>query len=301
MDMLKSVHIEGFKSIRDATIDLGPLTVLIGANGSGKSNFVSFFRMMQAMAAGEVQVFVGKAGGAGDVLHYGPDSTSAINGSLSVDSGGVAHTYSFRLAYAGADSLMTVRESLGGHEFEQRHMGDRDPGGPVVSPLFLRSLSERDEAGAILYEMIKGLQTLHVHNTAQMAPSRRSQYVEDNRRLHHDASNIAAYLYMLRETQRPYYDRIVGAFRLAAPWFGDFVLEPRELDPTRILLNWREKGRDTLFGPHQLSDGSLRTIALLTLLLQPEDRLPSLIIIDEPELGLHPYVITAPVCYYVGG
>jgi predicted ATPase len=97
---------------------------------------------------------------------------------------------------------------------------------------------------------------------------------------------------MLREVDRPYYDRIIGAFRLAAPWFDDFVLEPRELDPNTILLNWREKGRDKIFGPHQLSDGSLRTIALFTLLLQPEDRLPSLIIIDEPELGLHPYAIT---------
>lgn len=57
------------------------------------------------------------------------------------------------------------------------------------------------------------------------------------------------------------------------------------------MLNWREKGRDYLFGPHQISDGTLRVIALATLLLQPEDMLPDVIVIDEPELGLHPYAI----------
>ena len=73
MDMLKSVHIEGFKSIRDATIDLGPLTVLIGANGSGKSNFISFLKMLKATAEGELQDFVAKAGGADKLLHFGSE------------------------------------------------------------------------------------------------------------------------------------------------------------------------------------------------------------------------------------
>jgi predicted ATPase len=65
-----------------------------------------------------------------------------------------------------------------------------------------------------------------------------------------------------------------------------------ELDPTKIQLRWKERNREFDFGPHLLSDGTLRAMALITLLLQPENDLPSVIIIDEPELGLHPYAIS---------
>jgi predicted ATPase len=90
---------------------------------------------------------------------------------------------------------------------------------------------------------------------------------------------------------RSYYDRIVEKIRYILPQFGDFVLEPREINPATILLNWHEAASDYLFGPHQISDGALRFMALATLLLQPPERLPKIIIIDEPELGLHPQAI----------
>jgi predicted ATPase len=72
------------------------------------------------------------------------------------------------------------------------------------------------------------------------------------------------------------------------PDFADFILEPSQLNEREILLKWTHKGRDYEFGSHQLSDGSLRFVALATLLLQPEEKLPLLIALDEPELGLHP-------------
>ena len=57
------------------------------------------------------------------------------------------------------------------------------------------------------------------------------------------------------------------------------------------MLNWRSKGSDYELGPHQLSDGTLRFMALATLLLQPAECLPGMIAVDEPELGLHPFAI----------
>jgi predicted ATPase len=128
----------------------------------------------------------------------------------------------------------------------------------------------------------------HFQDTSEAAPIRRQCYKEDNRSLQPDAGNLAAYLYLLRETARPYYDRIVRTVQLAFPEFDDFDVGPLELNPRNVMLNWREVGRDKLFGPHDLSDGTLRFMALATLLLQPEERLPELILIDEPELGLHP-------------
>jgi len=77
---------------------------------------------------------------------------------------------------------------------------------------------------------------------------------------------------------------------LIAPFFKDFVLKP-EINPNYIQLRWQDRNSDYEFRAHQLSDGTLRTMVLITLLLQPETDLPVLIVLDEPEIGLHPYAI----------
>jgi predicted ATPase len=107
-----------------------------------------------------------------------------------------------------------------------------------------------------------------------------------------DAGNLAAVLFRLREqSNASAYERILSTIRLIAPFFDDFVLEPEGPGLKEMLLNWRDKGSDQVFGPHQLSDGTLRAICLISLLMQPESELPDLIIVDEPELGLHPYAL----------
>jgi predicted ATPase len=106
-----------------------------------------------------------------------------------------------------------------------------------------------------------------------------------------DAGNLAAYLLQLRQRQRPYYDRIVTTIRQAAPFFDDFDLRPLKSDPNSVLLNWRDRDSDHLFGPDQLSDGTIRLMGLVTLLAQPEDDLPGFIVLDEPEIGMHPYAM----------
>ena len=95
-------------------------------------------------------------------------------------------------------------------------------------------------------------------------------------------------LYLFRERYPTAFRRIVATVRQMVPDFDAFILEPSKLNPTQIILNWTHKGREYEFGPHQLSDGTLRFIALATLLLQPNEKLPLLIALDEPELGLHP-------------
>ena len=147
--------------------------------------------------------------------------------------------------------------------------------------------SDTDEFRRIL----RSCQVFHFHDTSAESKLRRAAYVEDNQKIQHDGRNVAALLYRYRVQEKPVYDRIVSTIRLIYPRFGDFVLEPRAWNPKEILLNWRERNEDFLFGPHQLSDGTLRAIAMVTLLLQPEVSLPDVIILDEPELGLHPYAI----------
>ena len=98
-------------------------------------------------------------------------------------------------------------------------------------------------------------------------------------------------LYLYKAAYPEVYARIVSTVRQVVPAFDDFVLEPQRLSPTKILLNWKQIGREYLLGPHQLSDGSLRAMAIATLFLQPENNLPNLIVLDEPELGLHPQAL----------
>ncbi len=76
------------------------------------------------------------------------------------------------------------------------------------------------------------------------------------------------------------------------PEFGGFDLAG-DASSGRVALNWKSRANpEYVFGPHQLSDGSLRFIALATLLLQPAATAPRVIVIDEPELGLHPVALS---------
>jgi predicted ATPase len=141
-------------------------------------------------------------------------------------------------------------------------------------------------------KLLSGIHVHHFHDTSETARVRLGGYIEDNQALHHDAGNLAAVLYLMKNQYAPVYRRITAAVRTMIPDFDDFVLEPQQAAPQNILLNSRRRYTDYLFGPHQFSDGSLRFIALATLLNQPSERFPSVMVIDEPELGLHPAAIS---------
>ena len=152
-------------------------------------------------------------------------------------------------------------------------------------------LSPVKDVQKYVIQEIKSWKVYHFHDTSDTAQIKQSTEIDDNRFLRPDASNLAAYLYLLHERQKPYYDNIVGTIQLIAPFFDDFELRPNPFDPTKIKLEWREKGSDSYFDANALSDGTLRFMSLATLLLQPADYMPSTILLDEPELGLHPYAI----------
>ena len=116
--------------------------------------------------------------------------------------------------------------------------------------------------------------------------------LNDNRFFRPDGSNLAPFLYLLKTTQPPSYNLIRRTIQLVAPFFDDFVLEPPRLNPDKLRLEWKHKGTDKYFDASSLSDGTLRFMALATLFLQPIQFRPSVVLVDEPELGLHPYAIT---------
>ncbi len=286
-DRLDRIEVRGFKSIREMDLKLRPLNVLIGANGAGKSNFVAVFELLNQIIEGNLQVHVARAGFADALLHFGSKVTREISLTLHFGRNG----YQARLApSAEGGILFFVAEECWYHGPGY----DRPYEVPLGTAHRETRLYEeaRTHPGGIASYVLKTLKSwkvYHFHDTSHSARMKQAGDVNDNAFLRDDASNLAAYLYLLRETQREHYDRIVGTIRLAAPFFDDFDLKPSPFNPDKILLEWRQRGTDSYFGASSLSDGTLRFICLTTLLMQPT--LPSMILIDEPELGLHPYAI----------
>jgi len=290
---LRGIHIKGYKSIEGIigqTIPLGDVTVLLGANGSGKSNLISFFKMLNFMTTGAFQQYVGKHG-VSRLLFYGPKQTESMSFLLSFESESALDTYEVKLSHGLPDRLYVSGEKVTFHK-----KGEIRP-----QEYFLASGSaelelkkDKQSTSKVLYGLLSGIRTYQFHDTSDTAKIKDRGYVDDAKYLRSDAGNLAAFLKMLKEHDdyRKYYDRIVRHVQRVMPQFGDFDLESIPGKKDYVRLNWRDNtGSDYLFDPDQISDGSLRFMALATLLLQPPQVLPRFIVLDEPELGLHPAAI----------
>jgi predicted ATPase len=283
---IRQITIHGYKSFRHLDLLLRPsVNVLIGANGAGKSNFIGLFRMLRRMMSGELQLYVAQAGGADQLLHYGRKATEELVLKLRIATGAGISRYTCRLVPA-EDNLLIAGE-------QARFSDDSLPlSASAPSPeSHLPSWAAADRSARRLYEVLRAWRVYHFHDTSAGARVKQMGNINQNDGLLEDAGNLAAYLYLLREKYPGHYRTIVETIRLAAPFFGDFALRSHPNNPEMIRLEWRERGSDLIFGPNALSDGMLRFICLAVLLLQPSERLPSPVILDEPELGLHPYAI----------
>jgi predicted ATPase len=288
--MLQKLTLKGFKSIKDCDLKLRPLNVLIGANGAGKSNLISFFKMLNEMMAGRFQHYIGVSGRSYSLLHFGPKTTPQLEAILDFQVENGIDTYHIRLFHAAGDTLIFAEETLSFLETGRLTPRVDELGAGHQETQMLKAAEEGKQTAKTLRYLLNRCRVYHFHDTSSTADLRQSCYVGDNRWLMPDAGNLAALLLRFRQEHSGLaYQRIIRTIRLIAPFFEDFVLEP---DPSnRVILNWREKDSDRVFGPHQFSDGTLRAICLTTLLLQPEQELPELIVVDEPELGLHPYAL----------
>lgn len=288
---LDHIEVSGFKSIRELKLDLGSLNVLIGANGSGKSNFIALFEALNHIVEGRFQLFVAKAGGAESFLYYGQKATDEIQINLAFGQ----NSYSCTLLPSADESLVFGNEACffqakGFPEPYKTWLGSGHKESELSNTAdFSPETHWPKNVVAHVLESLQSWKVYHFHDTSESAPVKKSRDVNDNIYLRADASNLAAFLYMLKRTKSEYYRAIRDTVRLVAPFFDDFLLRPNPENENMIHLEWREKGSDFPFQAYHLSDGTLRFVCLVTLLLQPQ--LPSTILIDEPELGLHPYAI----------
>nr|VFK11089.1 MAG: Predicted ATPase [Candidatus Kentron sp. LPFa] len=286
MSKIESLSISGFKSIRELKeFPLSDMNVLIGANGAGKSNFMGLFRLLNAMAEQRLQLFVQQQGGPDALLHFGRETTGWLRGEFRFEWG----VYGFELVPTADNWLIFEREN---YRPKKDGVPETDWESIPVRGTYPESLIRgmREFFPFDIGESIGSWRVWHFCDTGETARVKRIHPTNDNLILKTDGANLAQYLRMLRREHGAAYESIVSTIRLVAPFFGDFVHRPGE--PEFVELEWTQAGNpDTPFKAHVLSDGTLRFICLATLLLQPVELLPATILIDEPELGLHPYAI----------
>ncbi len=285
---IDTLTIRGFQSIRELEdFKLNDLNILIGPNGAGKSNFVTYFRMLSELVEKRLQVWVQKRGGADRLVTFGVKETDELYSFLLFGRNG----YEFTLEPTDDGGFVFADEQL---FFDGDYGKSWDSLGSGHQEALLKDAIDpkRWSKADYCYESISSWKIFHFHDTSDTAGVKRSVSVDDAEYLRSDASNLAAYLYRMRRRNPDSYNQIRKIVQLAIPFFDDFVLKPQvqSNEDEQIRLLWQQKNSDYPMWPTQLSDGSIRFICLATALLQPNP--PSTIIIDEPELGLHPYALT---------
>ncbi len=281
-NQLSKLVLKGYKSIAECALPMGAINVLIGANGAGKSNFIGFFKLIGRILDEQLQVYVGDVGGPDAVLHYGRKKTESLDAELYFGNNG----YRFKLKPTQDNRMMFAHEALWWNVRGEWHPD---------SGHFETRFKERNGYGSIWDHAVPAMRSwrvYHFHDTSTSAMVKQVHGLNDNEYLREDARNLASFLNRLKEQHATHYQRIVKSVQMVAPFFGDFLFRPYAGNVEKIQLEWTEAGQDIPFTASALSDGTLRFICLTTVLLQPEDFMPASILIDEPELGLHPFAIT---------
>ena len=290
MRRLKSLTVEGFKSIKSDTIEFGALNVLIGGNGVGKSNWISVFKFLREIVEGNLQLTVATSGARNLLYKGGKDS-----GNISIQAlyeeplthDTLENTYDIKLTVTDEGSLVFAHEVVYFHRKPEYSHPIGHPLGSGHSESKLSKSTKRIDGWVA--DDLTSYRIYHFHDTSASANVKQPQDIEDNKALYVDAANLAPFLYWMKQKFPDNFEAIESSVRQIAPFFDKFELSPSKNNAEKIRLEWREKSWEQNLNPHLLSDGTLRFMCLATLLLQPY--LPRMILLDEPELGLHPAAI----------
>lgn len=282
--MITRLDIKGYKSIKQQQVDLRPINVFIGGNGVGKSNFISIFSLVRAIYEGNLADYIIRKGGANSILYFGQKETQEIDFDFYFGSRN-KHTNRFLVTLSSSqDSLFIKSIDTAFYSYKWHYTRYEEN--------IKESNFKNINYGQAFWvnDRLKEFEVYHFHDTGDNSPMKGYSNIDDNRILKKNGSNIAAFLFYLKIKHNKHYLRIEKTISSIAPFFESFILEPSNRNENLIKLEWKEKGNyNSYFDAYNLSDGTLRFICLATLLMQPEP--PKTIIIDEPELGLHPVAI----------
>jgi predicted ATPase len=287
MRTLEKLTIKNFKSIREQTLELGRLNVFIGGNGAGKSNLIEAFRFLREVVNQNLAGYTGTKGGADTLLYFGRKRSPEMSFRLEFGEGDTSNAYSVELRGTDDGSFIISGETAYYHERKKYPS-------PFVKGIsaFTKESRLKTVDHVCAREVVSDLgsyRVYHFHDTSDTAAVKATGDLDDNRVLRPQADNLAAFLYWMQQKKPDHFRTVEDTLRQIAPFFEGFRLAPSKLNESKIRLEWKEKGSDAYFNAASFSDGTLRFLCLATLLLQPE--LPAVVLLDEPELGLHPAAV----------
>ena len=278
-EKIDTISIQNYKSIKSCNLDLNGINIFIGANGAGKSNFISVFTLLRNIFERHLRYHVSYSGGPDSLLWFGRKESEELTIDIHFGNNG----YGCTLVPTKDNQMMFADEWF---SWNMLPSGKRSIGTGHLESAW----EEGTGTGIDQYVTSHVLEWVvyHFHDTSDSAKVKQVQALNDNRQLNPDAGNLAPYLYLIKNTHPQIYQRIRRTIQYAAPFFDDFVLLPKPDNPEFIELEWRSVHSTRPFKAADLSDGTLRFICLAVLLLQPLEKIPKTVILDEPELGLHP-------------
>lgn len=286
--MIDYIEIKGFKSIKELKLEMKPINILIGSNGAGKSNFISFFKLINAIFNQRLQRYVVKEG-ADNILYYGRKTTDLLEAKMIfTNDNEYNNSYRFGLSPNEEGGLYLDYEGSGHQVLRDNNSSNYFHNHYLLESKF--AIDSKYPRNVYLQNYIVSLQIFHFHDTSPTSALRKESDISDNLYLKKDGQNLASYLYWLKTMHFKIFRRIEKAIKSIAPYIDKLILEPNKLNNQKVELRWVDiNDQDSTFSAYQLSDGTIRFIALATLLMQPSP--PAVVIIDEPELGLHPFAI----------
>ncbi len=283
------IRIQGFRSLADVELaGIPKAAVLIGANGSGKSNFIRFFEMLSWMLGSRrLGEFVERQGGADDQLFGGSERSPRIDATVTMRTEAGRNDYRFALAHAHPDRFIFTEEAFrfSHKDFDTeagwQYLGSSHPEAKIVE-------AQSNTTARVIVNLLRNCAVYQFHDTSDTSDFKKRWDAEDNDYLRSHGGNLAAVLHRLEREDVKRFELICRHVGRVLPVFDRFQIEESY---GKVLLRWKAKGTDKTFGAHLTSDGSLRFFALVTLLNLPPEMLPDVLLLDEPELGLHPVAI----------
>ena len=233
LERLEKIRIKGFKSIKDLTVEIRSINVLIGGNGSGKSNGIGAFTLLQQITEGRLSAYVKTNGGADQLMHFGVKETKEI--SIHAFFNDSVDQYEITLQPTSLGGLAPIEEVA----YFWKKNEYSAPYRKALATAGSEAAISQDASGGVVSHVksaLKSWRVYHFHDTSASSPMKQVSEIDDNRFLRSDGSNIASLLYRFKVGHEQEYKLIRNTIRRIAPFFDDFVLEARALDETRIRL-----------------------------------------------------------------
>ena len=243
---INHITIKNYKSIKELNeLELKNLNILIGANGAGKSNFISFFKMLNMIIEKRLREYT-KTIGADNILYFGKKNSEEAYGKI--DFG--VNKYSFTLKATEDDTLFFARERT--HYVSWKY-DNAERIAIIGESNDETKLFDCSTVCEYVRNSLLSWKVYHFHDTSSTAGVKKYCSISDNKKLAPDASNLAAFLYLLKQKYHDSFFMIEETVKLIAPYFDRFVLEPDALNEERIRLEWMEVGSDKMFNARPLS------------------------------------------------